>query len=79
MNLLKPGIYMHDLVDKTYQIPYPSVGTDMLLPRLEYIHEIEKTRCHHPKFLMLNISIYQTGAQIKDDGNSHVSAYKQTI
>ena len=39
---LEPGIYMHDVVDKTYQIPYPSAGTDMLLPRLEYIQEIEK-------------------------------------
>ena len=25
---LEPGLYMHDIVDKTYQIPYPSGGTD---------------------------------------------------
>ena len=27
---LEPGIYLHDLVDTTYQIPSPSVGTDGL-------------------------------------------------
>ncbi|MFZ4548363.1 MAG: hypothetical protein ACOYN4_13040, partial [Bacteroidales bacterium] len=31
---LEPGSYMHDLVDKTYQIPYPSAGTDTLFGRL---------------------------------------------
>lgn len=38
---LEPGLYMHDLVDKTYQIPYPSAGTDSLMARIIYIHEIE--------------------------------------
>jgi len=36
---LEPGIYMHDLVDKTYQIPYPSGGTDSLFGRLLHIHK----------------------------------------
>ena len=31
---LEPGIYMHDIVDKTYQIPYPSAGTDALFARI---------------------------------------------
>ena len=39
---LEPGIYMRDLVDKVYQIPYPSVGHETLLSRLEYIHSREK-------------------------------------
>ena len=39
---LEPGIYMHDLVDKTYQIPFPASGTDMLLTRIREINEIEK-------------------------------------
>lgn len=47
---LEPGIYMHDVVDKTYQIPYPSAGTDTLLARLEYIHEIEKLDVIIPNF-----------------------------
>lgn len=47
---LEPGIYMHDLVDKTYQIPYPSGGTDSLLERLKYIHEEEKLDLIIPNF-----------------------------
>lgn len=39
---LEPGIYMHDLIDKSYQIPYPSVGTDILIKRIEYINSIDK-------------------------------------
>ncbi|MFT3753537.1 MAG: ATP-grasp domain-containing protein [Paludibacter sp.] len=47
---LEPGIYMHDLVDKTYQIPYPSGGTDSLLNRLLYIHDIEHIDIIIPNF-----------------------------
>ena len=47
---LEPGLYMHDLVDKTYQIPYPSGGTDSLLTRLKYIHEIENLELIIPNF-----------------------------
>jgi carbamoyl-phosphate synthase large subunit len=47
---LEPGIYMHDIVDKTYQIPYPSAGTDALLARLTHIHEIEKIDVLIPNF-----------------------------
>jgi carbamoyl-phosphate synthase large subunit len=38
---LEPGIYMHDMVDRTYQIPYPSAGSESLLARLEYIQSRE--------------------------------------
>ena len=47
---LEPGLYMHDLVDKTYQIPYPSGGTDSLLSRLKYIHSKEKINLIIPNF-----------------------------
>lgn len=47
---LEPGIYMHELVDKTYQIPYPSSGTESLLDRLEYIHQREKLDLIIPNF-----------------------------
>ena len=36
---LEPGIYMSDLVDKTYMIPYPSVGSEAFLERILQIHE----------------------------------------
>ena len=47
---LEPGLYMHDLVDKTYQIPYPSAGTDSLYNRLQYIHEKENLQLIIPNF-----------------------------
>lgn len=47
---LEPGIYMHDIIHKTYHIPYPTAGTDSLLARIEYIHEIEKIDVIIPNF-----------------------------
>ena len=47
---LEPGIYMHDLVDKTYQIPLPSSGSDVLMRRLKYIHSVEKLGMIIPNF-----------------------------
>ncbi len=47
---LEPGIYMHNLVDKTYQIPYPSSGMDALLDRIAYIHAQEKLDVLIPNF-----------------------------
>ncbi|MGA2298878.1 MAG: biotin carboxylase, partial [FCB group bacterium] len=47
---LEPGIYMKNLVKKTYQIPYPSAGIESLLNRLEYIHYKEKLDLIIPNF-----------------------------
>ncbi len=47
---LEPGIYMHEIVDRVYQIPYPSVGTEALMSRLEYIHSKEKLDVIIPNF-----------------------------
>lgn len=47
---LEPGIYLHDVVDKSYQIPYPSAGREALLTRLEYIHAKEKLDLLIPNF-----------------------------
>lgn len=47
---LEPGIYMHDLVDKTYQIPYPSAGTELLFERLQYINDQESIDVIIPNF-----------------------------
>lgn len=38
---LEPVIYLHDQVDKTYQIPYPSAGQDVLFERIAYIRSRE--------------------------------------
>jgi len=47
---LEPGIYMRDLVDKTYQIPYPTAGTVALKERLAYIHDQENLNVIIPNF-----------------------------
>jgi carbamoyl-phosphate synthase large subunit len=47
---LEPGIYMHDMVDKTYQIPYPSAGTDVLFARISHINDIEHIDILIPNF-----------------------------
>jgi carbamoyl-phosphate synthase large subunit len=47
---LEPGIYMPGMVDKTYLIPYPSIGYDALLSRLEYIHAQEHLDVIIPNF-----------------------------
>jgi carbamoyl-phosphate synthase large subunit len=47
---LEPGIYMHDVVDKTYQITYPAAGTEVLLNRIKYIHEKENIQVLIPNF-----------------------------
>ena len=53
---LEHGIYMHDIVDKTYHIPYPSAGAESLLNRLDYIHETEKLAML--LFLILMLSFF---------------------
>lgn len=47
---LEPGIYMRDLVSKTYQIPLPSAGQSSLMERLKYINEIERLDVIIPNF-----------------------------
>ncbi|HAQ64977.1 MAG TPA: biotin carboxylase [Bacteroidales bacterium] len=47
---LEPGIYMHNLVSKTYQVPYPSAGVDVLLDRLQFIHQKEHLDVIIPNF-----------------------------
>src|SRR6218665_3015849 len=47
---LEPGIYLHELVDKTYQIPLPTEGTEKLITRLEYIQSQEQLNVIIPNF-----------------------------
>jgi carbamoyl-phosphate synthase large subunit len=47
---LEPGVYMHWLVDKTYQLPLPSAGMDALYTRLEQINASEKIDVLIPNF-----------------------------
>lgn len=47
---LEPGIYMDDLCDRIFQIPYPSSGSDDLIERIEEIHQQEKIDVLIPNF-----------------------------
>jgi carbamoyl-phosphate synthase large subunit len=47
---LEPGIYMHDLVDKSYQIPFPKSGQEVLFQRLAYIDSVEDIDLIFPNF-----------------------------
>lgn len=47
---LEPGIYMHDIVDKTYRIPYPSEGSEVLIKRLLEINKKDKLDILIPNF-----------------------------
>jgi carbamoyl-phosphate synthase large subunit len=47
---LEPGIYMKELVDKVYQVPYPSTGIESIMARLEYIHGKENLDVIIPNF-----------------------------
>jgi carbamoyl-phosphate synthase large subunit len=47
---LEPGLYMHDLVDKSYTIPMPTAGSSVLLDRLAYINNKENLDIIIPNF-----------------------------
>ncbi|WP_175632829.1 ATP-grasp domain-containing protein [Pedobacter ghigonis] len=47
---LEPAIYLSDLVNKTYRIPYPTAGTEALKKRLQQIQEIEHIDVLIPNF-----------------------------
>ncbi len=65
---LEPGIYMHDIVDRTYQIPYPTSGTDLLLERLTYINEKESLDVIIPNFDAELFSFMKLEPKLKNMG-----------
>ncbi len=64
---LEPGIYMHDLVDKTYQIPFPSSGVASLLTRLRYINSIENIDVLIPNFDAELFNFIKLEETLRDD------------
>jgi carbamoyl-phosphate synthase large subunit len=47
---MEPGVYMHEYVDKSYQVPYPSAGQEVLFERIKYINSIENLDVIIPNF-----------------------------
>jgi len=65
---LEPGIYMRDLVDKVYQVPYPSAGVESLMARIEYIHSKENLDVIIPNFDAELYSFMKIEQQLKRMG-----------
>jgi len=65
---LEPGIYMKEMVDKTYQIPYPSAGTEMLLSRLLTINDVENIDLVIPNFDAELYNFIKIADKLKDAG-----------
>ncbi len=65
---LEPGIYMHHVVDKTYQVPYSSAGSQALLNRISYIHEKEQIDVLIPNFDAELYNFIKLSPQLKHMG-----------
>jgi len=73
---LEPGIYMRDLVDKTYMIPYPTEGKDALFSRLLEIHNKEKLDVIIPNLDAELFSFIKLEKKLKEVG---ISTYLPTL
>ncbi len=67
---LEPAIYMHKVVDKTYQVPYPSDGTDVLVQRILDIHEKDPIDVLIPNFDAELYAFMKAGKILKKAGIS---------
>ncbi|MCK4464609.1 MAG: hypothetical protein KAU83_02760, partial [Bacteroidales bacterium] len=65
---LEPGIYMPDMVDKVYMVPYPSEGSDSLIQRLEYINSIENIDVLIPNFDAELYTFMKSASKLEDMG-----------
>ena len=65
---LEPGIYMHDLVNKVYQVPYPSEGSDNLIKRLEFINSVENINVLIPNFDDELYTFIKSSAKLEEMG-----------
>ena len=68
---LEPGIYMHELVSKSYQVPLPSAGINTLFERLQYIHSIEQIDVLIPNFDSELFSYIKVADRLKAELNIH--------
>ena len=73
---LEPGIYMKDIVDKTYQIPYPSAGSEALLDRIDHINSVENIDVLIPNFDAELYTFMKAEKKLKEMG---ISTFLPTI
>ena len=74
---LEPGLYMRDLVDKSYQIPLPSSGISSLSERLYYINSKENIDVLIPNFDAELFNFIKFAPQLKSEFN--ISTFLPTI
>jgi carbamoyl-phosphate synthase large subunit len=65
---LEPAIYMEGVVDKTYQVPYPSEGTDILVNRILEIHKKDPINVLIPNFDAELYAFMRSEKILKDAG-----------
>jgi len=65
---LEPGIFMHELVDKTYKVPYPSAGTGNLMERIRKIHEKDPIDLLIPNFDAELYTFMKAGSELASLG-----------
>ena len=65
---LEPGIYMHNMVDRTYRVPYPSEGSDFLVTRVLEISKTEKIDVLIPNFDAELLAFMKSGKKLADAG-----------
>ncbi len=65
---LEPGIYMKDIVDKAYLIPYPSSGSEEYMARILQIHEKESLDLIIPNFDAELFTFIKNESLLKQNG-----------
>ena len=73
---LEPGIYMKNIADKVYQIPYPSGGSDELMDRIQYINSKENIDILIPNFDAELFTFMKSENKLKEMG---IKTYLPTI
>ncbi len=67
---LEPAVYMHDITDRVYRVPYPSGGSDVLLKRVLEINRIENIDVLIPNFDAELIAFMRAEHSLKEAGIS---------
>jgi len=74
---LEPGLYMHDIVAKSYQVPLPSSGQSSLMERLRYINAVENIDVLIPNFDAELYNYIKLAPKLKEELN--ISTFLPTL
>jgi len=74
---LEPGLYMHEIVAKSYQVPLPSSGQSSLMERLRYINAVENIDVLIPNFDAELYNFIKLAPKLKEELN--ISTFLPTL